>query len=404
MTIKSEDDLSAAIRDASAPLRIQGGGTRTLGATGKSLDMSGLSGITLYEPGALTLVAMAGTPVTEIEAALAAEGQRLAFEPYLLTRGASTIGGVVATNASGPRRIQAGAARDFLLGVRFVDGMGRTIKNGGRVMKNVTGYDLVKLMAGSRGQLGALSEVSLKVLPAPETEATLVLKDQDEVQAVTVMSEALGSPYDVSGAAYGPITDGKGPVFIRIEGFEASVSYRAKRLRAMMQGAVETQDPAQSRETWTRIRDVTAFAEHPYLSRLSIKPSALPEFLFEMNNIFVDHAAGQAPFEVSVDWGGGLVWVACDDAAAARNARVDPDPEVDQTLRGYQVLHDVLQSHCAFCGGHATLMRAPEGLLGRVSICQPETAGIAALTKALRAQFDPRGIFDPMAELAHAAG
>ncbi|MEL7414796.1 MAG: FAD-binding protein, partial [Pseudomonadota bacterium] len=213
----TEDALSAAIADAraaSTPLEIVGGGTRL--GLGKPVQASdqlstrGLSGITLYEPGALTLVAQAGTPLAEIEEALARENQRLAFEPMdhralLGSEGEPTIGGVVAANVSGPRRVQAGACRDSLIGVRFVDGRGTVLKNGGRVMKNVTGYDLVKLMAGSYGTLGILTEVSFKVLPAPEARQVLLFDGLDVAQAVACMTEAMGSPYDLSGAAHLPV-------------------------------------------------------------------------------------------------------------------------------------------------------------------------------------------------------
>ena len=179
MTPETEAELAAIITGAEGPLRIEGGGTRPIGgaSNGARLSTSAMTGVELYEPGALTLVVRAGTPLDEVEATLAAEGQRLAFEPMdhrglLGTSGTPTIGGVVAANVSGPRRIQAGACRDFLLGVRFVDGQGRIIRNGGRVMKNVTGYDLVRLMAGSYGTLGVLTEVALKVLPAPRATGT----------------------------------------------------------------------------------------------------------------------------------------------------------------------------------------------------------------------------------------
>ena len=196
MAITSEETLVDAVKGAAGPISVQGGGTRGLPATGQIMRVAGLQGITLYEPGALTLVAKPGTPVAEIEEALAAENQRLAFEPMdhrglLGTSGTPTIGGVMAGNISGPRRISVGAARDFLLGVRFVDGRGAVVKNGGRVMKNVTGYDLVKLMAGSYGTLGVLSEVSMKVLPRPETQSTLVLHGLDDGAAVAAMARAL---------------------------------------------------------------------------------------------------------------------------------------------------------------------------------------------------------------------
>ena len=200
----SEDELADLIRNAAArrrPLAIRGGGTRGIGAPveGEPLLTAGLTGITLYEPGALTLVAKAGTPLAEVEAALAAEGQRLPFEPWdgralSGANGAPTVGGMVAVNASGSRRIQAGACRDSMIGVRFVDGTGAIVKNGGRVMKNVTGLDLVKLMAGSHGTLGVLTEVGFKVLPASETIATLVFEGLDAARAVEAMTAATATP------------------------------------------------------------------------------------------------------------------------------------------------------------------------------------------------------------------
>ncbi|CAN0269046.1 unnamed protein product, partial [Chrysoparadoxa australica] len=201
MRPESEAELAEMIAGAREAFHIRGGGTRAIGVTTapQVLETGGLAGITLYEPGALTLVARAGTPLVEIEAALAAEGQRLAFEPMdhrglLGTQGAPTIGGVVAANVSGPRRVQAGACRDFMLGVRFVDGTGTVVKNGGRVMKNVTGYDLVKLISGSWGTLGVLTEVSLKVLPQPETAACVMIDGLSEAEAQEVMSRAITSP------------------------------------------------------------------------------------------------------------------------------------------------------------------------------------------------------------------
>ena len=211
MRPESEAELAEMIAGAREAFHIRGGGTRAIGVTTapQVLETGGLAGITLYEPGALTLVARAGTPLGEIEAALAAEGQRLAFEPMdhrglLGTQGAPTIGGVVAANVSGPRRVQAGACRDFMLGVRFVDGTGTVVKNGGRVMKNVTGYDLVKLISGSWGTLGVLTEVSLKVLPQPETAACVMIDGLSEAEAQEVMSRAITSPFEITGASHAP--------------------------------------------------------------------------------------------------------------------------------------------------------------------------------------------------------
>ena len=222
LTPTSELDLAGMVRDAAGPLRIVGGGTRDYGrvGTGEVLSVAGLSGITLYDPGALTLVAQAGTPLAVIEAALAGANQRLAFEPMdhralLGTTGEPTLGGMVAANISGPRRVQAGAARDYLLGVRIVDGSGQIVKNGGRVMKNVTGLDLAKLMAGAHGTLGVLTEVAFKVLPQVAATSTLELRGLADVRAVAAMAAGLGSPFEVTGAAHNPeagVTDRKSVV------------------------------------------------------------------------------------------------------------------------------------------------------------------------------------------------
>ena len=207
MKPETEAELAEMVTGLTEPVRVLGGGTRGIAGPQAALVTTGLTGVTLYEPGALTLVARAGTPLAEVEAALDAEGQRLAFEPMdhrglLETGGEPTIGGVVAANVSGPRRVQAGACRDFALGVRFVDGRGQVLKNGGRVMKNVTGYDLVKLMAGSWGTLGVLTEVSLKVLPKAETTETISVQVPDAGTAIRVLSAGLGSPYEVTAAAF----------------------------------------------------------------------------------------------------------------------------------------------------------------------------------------------------------
>ena len=344
----SEAEVSELIRAASGALVVQGGGTRGAAREGAVLETAGLAGIRLYEPGALTLVAGAGTPVADIEAALAAEGQRLAFEVPdlrgLLGRtGVSTLGGVVAENASGPRRVAVGACRDFCLGIRCVDGRGDILRNGGRVMKNVTGYDLVKLLAGSRGQLAVLTEVALKVLPAPEAEATLCLPGLPDAQAVAALSAALGSPFEVTGAAHLP---GQG-TYLRIEGFAGSVQYRLGRLQALLApfgGAEPVASP------WAAIRDVTPLVAVPGdLWRLHLVPSEAAAV--------VARIGAEA---VVYDWGGGLVW-----------ARMAPGAD--------------LRARAGAFRGHATCLSRPD--------TAPEAAPIAALTAGLRRQFDPRGLF-----------
>ena len=279
LTPKDEDDLAQMVRDAAGPLAVRGGGTRGMQVAGTALTTAGLTGISLYEPGALTVVARAGTPLAEVEAALAEANQRLAFEPMdhrplLGTTGTPTIGGVVAANVSGPRRIAVGAARDFMLGLRYVDGRGTIVKNGGRVMKNVTGYDLVRLLTGSHGTLGVITEVSLKVLPRPETEATLVLPGQDIAGAVRAMSAALGSPFEVTGAAH---VAAEGCTFLRLEGFGDSVAYRMGRLRDLLRAEGEVLTGAQSAARWAALRDVTGFAGTPGdVWRLSVTPADAP--------------------------------------------------------------------------------------------------------------------------------
>jgi glycolate oxidase FAD binding subunit len=335
---------------------------------GEVLSVAELSGIELYEPGALTIVAKAGTPLAEVEAALAAENQRLPFEPMDLrgllgTTGEPTIGGVVAANASGPRRIQAGACRDSLIGVRFVDGRGTVVKNGGRVMKNVTGYDLVKLMAGSYGTLGVLSEVAFKVLPGVETRACVLLNGLSNADAVAAMSKALGSPFEVSGAAHTPAgVDGHPVTMLRLEGFADSVTYRAGKLRELLADygdiSVET-DPERVLAGWHWVRDVEPFhGRAGDVWRVSVKPSDGPEI------------AARAGGDVLMDWGGGLVW-----------ALVPEGTDLRADLGAF--------------AGHATLIRASEETRARLPVFQPEPAPVAALTEGLRRQFDPKGILNP---------
>lgn len=357
----TEDELADLVRAARGPLSVRGGGTRGGGGRGEVLTTAGIAGIVLHEPGALTLVARAGTALSAVEDVLAAQGQRLAFEApdlrgLLGTEGESTIGGVIATNASGPRRVQAGAARDFLLGVRFVDGTGAVVKNGGRVMKNVTGYDLVKLMAGSRGELGVITEVALKVLPVPAATATLSVAT-GEATALAALTAALSSPFDVTGAACLP---GRGAL-VRIEGFAASVDYRAGRLRDLLSrhGSVEVEtDPARNAALWKAVRDVEPFhGKRGDIWRISVRPSH-----------GIEAARRLGAVGLLFDWGGGLVWALMPEGTDAR-ARLDGLP------------------------GHATLVRAAPETTARIGARPPESPAVEALIQGLRTRFDPRGLF-----------
>ncbi len=371
----SEQEIAEVVRDAAArggALAIVGGGTRGVGhaVDGERLPTAGLTGITLYEPGALTLVARAGTPLAEVEAALAAEGQRLPFEPWDArplsgvdtgantgANGVPTIGGVVAVNASGPRRIHAGACRDSLIGVRFVDGTGAIVKNGGRVMKNVTGLDLVKLMAGSHGTLGVLTEVAFKVLPEAEAATTLVLDGLDAATAGRAMTAALATPYEVTGAAHLP---GAAPrTLLRLEGFAGSVAHRCRELARTLR-PFGTAQPDEEAGRWAAIRDAAGFGGRAgAVWRISVRPTDGP-------------ALGErlAPAEVIYDWAGGLIWVLAPE-----------DLDVRAAMAGV--------------AGHATLVRASEAAKARHGVFHPEPPPIAALSAGLRARFDPAGVLNP---------
>lgn len=354
LTPTTEQELADTIRSAKGPLAIQGGGTRGVQVEGEPLTTSAISGITTYEPGALTLVAKAGTPVEEIETTLAAENQTLAFEPMdaralLGTTGTPTIGGVVATNTSGPRRVQAGSCRDFLLGVRFVDGHGDIIQNGGRVMKNVTGYDLARLQCGARGTLGVLTEVGFKVLPKPEFTATLIFDGKDHAASAALFIEAMKTPYEVTGAARLPGQNGF--ACLRLEGFEESVKYRANALREHLGVPAELEtNPDENAKIWTSIRDVTPFAEHDGdIWSISIKSTDF---------------AKVADDDALIDWAYGRIWL-----------KTPKNTDIRSKLAGLS--------------GHATLIR------GAGQYVHPEADALAKLAAGLRQKYDPRGILNP---------
>jgi glycolate oxidase FAD binding subunit len=380
-----EAPIVEAIRHAAAarePLLIQGNGSKSgmlhPVQAAATLSTAALSGITLYAPKELIISAWAGTPLADIEAAVAEAGQHLIAEPPDLSGVVTgsgkpqTIGGAVAANLSGPRRIAWGAMRDHVMGVRAVTGRAEVIRSGGRVLKNVTGLDLCKLLAGSHGTLGVITEVTLKVLPAPAATGTLVLPNLDPAEAVAALSAALGSPYGVSGAAWLPaeaasrLLGSRDPAaLVRIEEFPASVDYRLGRLRDQfaLPGA-SILDTAGSRTLWRAIRDAKPL-EGEAVWRVSVRPSAGPAVLAALRPV------GVSGF---LDWGGGLVWLA-GPADAATHAAVEAAAQAS--------------------GGTWMLMRAPDALRGSVRAVPEEPAPLARLSQAVKAALDPAGILNP---------
>jgi glycolate oxidase FAD binding subunit len=373
-----------------SPLEIVGHGSkrgigRPLQAE-HTLDLSKLSGVTLYEPAELVLSARAGTPLADIEKLLAENGQQLAFEPInygpLLggQPGRGTIGGALAANLSGPRRLKAGAARDHILGVNAVSGRGEAFKSGGRVVKNVTGYDLSKLMAGSWGTLAVATDVIFKVLPAAETETTVAIRGLLDEEATAAMALAVGSSAEISSAAHlpegiaGRVAGGAigvdAATLLRIEGFGPSVAYRAAAVKDLLKaaGPIDEISGEASKALWRYIRDCTPFAdgaERP-VWRVSMAPSEAHKMTLALRM--------QTPAEAFYDWQGGLVWL-----------RMQADPEAE-LLRALVT---------KFGGGHATLIRASPSHRASLPVFEPQPPALAALSARLKSEFDPKGILNP---------
>jgi glycolate oxidase FAD binding subunit len=394
--LKARDakDVEDAVRWALAEgktLEVVGRGTkRGLGRpsqTDLTLDLSGLSGVTLYEPEELVLSAQAATPLAEIEDLVASKNQQLDFEPMdcgpILGEpaGAGTLGGALAANLSGPRRIKAGAARDHFLGVTAVSGRAETFKSGGRVVKNVTGYDLCKVLAGSFGTLAAMTDVTIKTLPKPETEATVLLLGMDAARANAAMSAAMGSSCDVSAAAHLPrnmvmhfaglyVTEEV--TAFRLEGFAPSVKHRKDALIRLLSpfGSVEAIDAEHSRKFWRSVRDVIPFwasgswGDWP-LWRVETPPPPGAEF--------ADKLPPGAQFYF--DWAGGLIWAALPPSTSAGAATV--------------------RRAAALTGGHATLIRAPAATRAAVDVFEPHIGALAGVTKRVKESFDPKGVLNP---------
>ncbi|MBV8888721.1 MAG: FAD-binding protein [Alphaproteobacteria bacterium] len=371
---------------------VAGGSKRGLGRplqTPRTLDLSRLSGIRSYEPNELVLTAAAATPLERIEQALASSRQMLAFEPpdwrRLLGSGETcpTLGGVLACNFAGPRRLAAGAARDHFLGFCGVNGRGEIFKAGGKVVKNVTGYDLCKLMAGSYGTLAVLEEVTVKVLPRPETACTVLLHGLDPSAGAARLVAALGGPHEVSGAAYLPADarmpqaspSGPGRAALRLEGPAPSVAFRRDAvLRELASGGdAEVLDQEASAAFWRGVGDadpLCGLAEHA-VWRVSLAPSRGAEL--------AETVARAAPVRWYLDWGGGLVWLAVagiEDGGAER---------IRRAIRGRD----------GSGTGHAMLVKGPPGLRHTVPVLEPQPAALAALSRRVKDSFDPCHILNP---------
>ncbi|SDD77949.1 glycolate oxidase FAD binding subunit [Bradyrhizobium brasilense] len=380
----SEADALAIVAEAAAqrtPLAIQGSATkRAFGRPPQfesTLSSSQMTKVTLYEPAEFVISAEPGASLSGIVRLLAEHRQELAFEPLdyrplLGSDGEPTIGAVAAMNLSGPRRIAGGSARDSSLGARFVNGRGEAIKSGGRVMKNVTGLDLVKLMVGAHGTLGFLTEVTFKVVPSPQRVATLCLVGLSDRTAIAALSAALGSPYDVSGAAHLPAKIGGGArTLIRVEGFPDSVEYRLGELRSLLKafGTAEVLADDTGKDLWMAIRDATVLAEprDKAIWRISTAPTKGADVAARI--------ARTIDARWFFDWGGGLIWLACSTASAASAATI--------------------RAATGQAGGHATLVRAPEDVRAAVDVFHPPVEAIARLQTGLKASLDPAGIFNP---------
>ena len=345
---QTAQDVEDTVRWAAAedrPLEIVGmGSKRTLGRPVQAahmLDLSDLAGVESYEPAELVLTVKAGTPIADIEKLVEDNGQELSFEPmdygplYGRKAGSGTIGGVLAANLSGPRRIKAGAARDHVLGMEAVSGRGEIFRSGGKVVKNVTGYDLPRSLCGSYGTLAVATSVTLKVNPKPETSATFFLSGLDEQDGVKALCEAMGSSAEVSGAAHLPswVDGDSSRTLLRLEGFQSSVEYRMKTLKDLLAsyGTPLRLDADESSKLWKKVRDLEPFvARTTPVWRISVAPTAGPQLVARLKTAF--------ELDAFYDWSGGLVWLTCTDGDTHQ-------AKIRMALE-------------AVGGGHATLVRA----------------------------------------------
>lgn len=378
------------------PLEIVGHGSKRLigqvMATNAVLDLSALNGVNSYEPNELIITAQAGAPLADVMSMIDGKNQQFAFEPVCMAPllgapGQGTIGGMIAAGLAGPRRIKAGGVRDHLLGAHAVSGFGESFKTGGRVVKNVTGYDLCKLLAGSWGTLAVMTEVTLKVMPRPEAERTLVLRGLDDLAANRAMTVALGSPFDVSGAAHVPASALRGEVagfdklgspkealtLLRIEGILASVRRRAAGLAETLEafGAAQIVEDAASAEVWGAIRDVQPFAINGPLGDWPVWRIVCPP---ASGAALGKALARETGGDVFYDWGGGLIWAA-----------VPPKPDAQAAT---------LRRQIDLAAGHGTLIRGSEQVRRKVDVFHPQPPALAKLSERVRNSFDPKRILN----------
>jgi glycolate oxidase FAD binding subunit len=403
LKVRDAKDVEQVVRAALAgeqPLEIIGHGSKRLigqpMATNALLDLSDLNAVTSYEPNELIITVQAGAPLADVKSLIDSKNQQFAFEPMdtarlLGTPDIGTIGGMIGAGLAGPRRIKAGGARDHLLGAHAVSGFGDSFKTGGRVVKNVTGYDLCKLLAGSWGTLAVMTEVTLKVMPRPESERTLVLRGLDDVAANRAMTAALGSPFDVSGAAHVPnsafraagggLGGGLGDLgyqreavtLLRLEGITASVAHRAAALGKALAGfgTAEILEDAASIAIWSSIRDVQPFAAGGALGAWPVWRIVCPP---AAGGVLGQALARDTGGDVIYDWGGGLIWAA-----------LPPKPDAQAAL---------VRQRVDAAGGHATLLRASEQVRRNVDVFHPQREGLAGLSERVRHSFDPKNILN----------
>jgi glycolate oxidase FAD binding subunit len=384
--------MIAGCAEKRLPIEVMGAGSKR--AVGRPVDgaititTTSLRGITLYEPSELVMSARAGTPLSHVEAELAAHGQMLAFEPIDVgpaiggAQGLQTIGSVFATNLSGARRIQAGAARDHLLGVKGVNGRAELFQAGGRVMKNVTGYDVARGLSGSWGTLAVLTEVTFKVVPWPETAATVVFLGLPDNLAVELLCTAMALPVEVSGAVHlqasvagrlshaGLKTLGKAVTALRIENFASALAGRKQKLKEALKvyGKALELDHRESLEFWGELRRLSVMPNRQTLLwRISTKPTTAPKLVAAIKRYM--------PAEAFYDWAGGLIWLEVPATADAGTAEI----------RRAAAIH----------GGHATLIRAEPAVRAAVEVFQPLSPPVERLTRDLKKAFDPFGILNP---------